>query len=136
MISVLLADIPADPVRSSSYFAVWLGYFFLNLAIELGVLALLWKLRGRGAPFRPWLWAALVGNAVTHPVASLAWRAAAGTGGLALIGLYAAIELTVCAVEAVGYRKVGKLAWREAALVSFAANGVTALCGALQTWVF
>ena len=62
-------------------------------------------------------------NALTHPVA---WTIASFVPGSWL-----ALELSVVAVEAAGYRIVSGLDWRRALVTSALCNGVTMTIGAL-----
>ncbi len=91
----------------------------LTLAIELPLAALLAPRARRGEV----LFTLLFANLVTHPIASSSVGAAWGS--------WLAVELAVCASEALALRVVANLPWPRAIGIALAANATSACAGLL-----
>ncbi len=137
IISSFLADVPSPtPLTMSDGLGIWLKFFLLTLAIEFPIVVALWRTRYRTTSLQRWMIAALVGNAITHPLASFTWGSLSPDSTAGLVAFYIVLEIGVALVETVVLRVIARCSWTAALLVAFVANAVTAGIGALLEFVF
>jgi hypothetical protein len=118
-------------VEPSGDVSAWLTSFLVTLALELALVAIIWPKLGRPVALRRWVLACLIGNVISHPLATLIWiRADRALHGAGAWGAFIAIECGVIAFEALVFRRAAAVAWNRAMTVALIVNTPTALIGA------
>lgn len=126
--SILAATPALDEGNAIVNWALW---YLITMTLELPMVLLAWRLRGCPGRLRPWLLASLAGNLLSHPLAVyLGTNARLEGGGATAVTAYLLIETGAIMIETWAFRFLAARFWTDAALMSLAANAVTAVLGA------
>jgi hypothetical protein len=109
----------------------WAAQYLVTLAFELPMVVVAWRFRGCPGILRVWLIGSILGNLISHPLATFAGTMMGlPAGGFMAVVNYMLIETSSIAIEAWVFHWRATSSWSEAAVMSFAANAVTAVFGA------
>ncbi|HUR29376.1 MAG TPA: hypothetical protein VM509_14400 [Planctomycetota bacterium] len=117
----------------------WIVWFVLTQIVECLVVLLVWRSIGRPGAQSRFVSATLLGNLVSHPLATAALVSLEPAGLFSQPGeagnvaggmlVFLAVECGVVLLESVAYRRIADCPWDRARTVSILVNAPTAIIG-------